>query len=126
MGAVVPWSVVYISGVVSWLKLPGQPGFAPGAHSGACCGSCRRWLMRWVDLVVLSHVRLAQEFIAAALNRQEALNAKTLAEVFDKLDDDDDGEIGARALSCALQVSACRLVLSVGCWLSSRGHAVSG
>ncbi|KAK9840600.1 hypothetical protein WJX81_003826 [Elliptochloris bilobata] len=44
-----------------------------------------------------------EEFIAAALNRQEALNAKTLAEVFDKLDDDDDGEIGARALSCALQ-----------------------
>jgi len=47
----------------------------------------------------------AQEFIAAAINRQDALNAKMLAEVFDKLDDDDDGEIGARALSCALQVS---------------------
>lgn len=46
-----------------------------------------------------------QEFIAAAINRQDALNAKMLAEVFDKLDDDDDGEIGARALSCALQVS---------------------
>ena len=62
-------------------------------------------------------MRPVQEFIAAALNRQEALNAKTLAEVFDKLDDDDDGEIGARALSCALQVRAGRPMMSAGCWL---------
>ena len=70
-----------------------------------------------VDTKPTKKVHLAQEFIAAALNRQEALNAKTLAEVFDKLDDDDDGEIGARALSCALQVSARRLRLSAGCAL---------
>ena len=41
--------------------------------------------------------------------------------MFDKLDDDDDGEIGARALSCALQVRARRLLMDSGCPLCQIG-----
>jgi len=68
----------------------------------------------------------AQEFIAAAINRQDALNAKMLAEVFDKLDDDDDGEIGARALSCALQVGPGHEILGLDCVVmrGCRGRAI--